>query len=43
MSHKTHLKKTLTALHIWAMGVGLVISGDYFGWNYGLITQMVSH
>ncbi len=38
MSHKTHLKKTLTALHIWAMGVGLVISGDYFGWNYGLIT-----
>ena len=37
MTHKTHLKKTLTAVHIWALGVGLVISGDYFGWNYGLV------
>lgn len=22
-------------MHIWAIGVGLVISGEYFGWNYG--------
>ena len=39
MTHNVHLKKTLTAVHIWAMGVGLVISGDYFGWNYGLINS----
>ena len=29
------LKKALTPLHLWAIGVGLVISGEYFGWNYG--------
>lgn len=30
------LKRVLTPLHLWAIAVGLVISGDYFGWNYGL-------
>lgn len=29
------LKKVLTASHLWAIAVGLVISGEYFGWNYG--------
>lgn len=29
------LKRALTPLHLWAIGVGLVISGEYFGWNYG--------
>jgi ethanolamine permease len=29
------LKKTLKTWHIWALAVGLVISGEYFGWNYG--------
>ena len=29
------LKKALTSIHLWAIGVGLVISGEYFGWNYG--------
>jgi ethanolamine permease len=29
------LKKSLTTIHLWAIAVGLVISGDYFGWNYG--------
>ncbi len=29
------LKKALTATHVWAIAVGLVISGEYFGWNYG--------
>ena len=29
------LKKVLTPLHLWAIAVGLVISGEYFGWNYG--------
>lgn len=31
----TSLKKVLTATHLWAIAVGLVISGEYFGWNYG--------
>lgn len=29
------LQKTLSAIHLWAISVGLVISGEYFGWNYG--------
>lgn len=29
------LKKVLTPVHLWALAVGLVISGEYFGWNYG--------
>ncbi|MEI7733971.1 MAG: ethanolamine permease [Ferruginibacter sp.] len=32
---KTPLKKALGAVHLWAIAVGLVISGEYFGWNYG--------
>jgi ethanolamine permease len=32
---KSGLKKALTALQLWAVAVGLVISGEYFGWNYG--------
>jgi len=31
-----HLKRTLGPLMIWGLGVGYVISGSYFGWNYGL-------
>lgn len=31
----TTLKKVLTPIHLWGIGVGLVISGEYFGWNYG--------
>ncbi len=34
MSHE--LKRVLGPIHLWATAVGLVISGDYFGWNYGL-------
>lgn len=30
------LKKTLTPIHLWAIGVGIVISGNYFGWSFGL-------
>jgi ethanolamine permease len=29
------LKKVLKPIHVWAIAVGLVISGEYFGWNYG--------
>jgi ethanolamine permease len=30
------LKKPLRALDVWALGVGVVITGAYFGWNLGL-------
>src|SRR5437588_815226 len=30
------LKKPLGVRHIWALGVGAVITGAYFGWNGGL-------
>src|SRR5258706_1982022 len=30
------LKKPMGVLHIWALGVGVVITGEYFGWNAGL-------
>ncbi|HEY1548811.1 MAG TPA: ethanolamine permease [Kofleriaceae bacterium] len=30
------LQRTLGPLAIWGLGVGYVISGMYFGWNYGL-------
>ena len=29
------LKKALKPVHLWALAVGLVISGEYFGWNLG--------
>ncbi|TCC90069.1 ethanolamine permease [Pedobacter frigiditerrae] len=29
------LKKVLKPIHLWAIAVGLVISGEYFGWNFG--------
>ena len=31
----TQLKRVLKPIHLWAIAVGLVISGEYFGWNYG--------
>src|SRR5438067_2843224 len=31
------LRKHARVLHLWALGVGAVISGDFFGWNFGLI------
>src|SRR5499427_10990279 len=32
------LNKPLGVIHIWALGVGVVITGMYFGWNFGLPT-----
>ncbi|MDM5340459.1 ethanolamine permease [Fictibacillus enclensis] len=29
------LQKQLKPIHLWAISVGMVISGQYFGWNYG--------
>lgn len=31
----THLKKVLGTFQLWGIAVGLVISGEYFGWSYG--------
>ena len=30
------LKRPLGVLHVWGMSVGIVIAGEYFGWNLGL-------
>ena len=32
---ETKLKPTLNTLNLWGIAVGLVISGEYFGWSYG--------
>lgn len=31
----TSLKQSLNGWHLWGLAVGLVISGEYFGWSYG--------
>ncbi len=33
---KRKLRKFARVFHLWALGVGAVISGDFFGWNFGL-------
>src|SRR5258708_28828664 len=30
------LKRPLKVLDVWALGVGVVITGEYFGWNFAL-------
>jgi ethanolamine permease len=35
LSAPGQLKKVLKPIHLWAIAVGLVISGEYFGWNFG--------
>jgi len=35
MSGQPTLKRVLGTIHLWGLAVGLVISGEYFGWNYG--------
>jgi len=34
----TSLKSSLNGWHLWGLAVGLVISGEYFGWSYGWAT-----
>lgn len=36
MSQTNHLQPSLTPTLLWGLGVGYVISGMYFGWNFGL-------
>jgi len=33
---KRRLRRHARVWHLWAMGIGAVISGDFFGWNYGM-------
>ncbi|WP_260705925.1 ethanolamine permease [Edaphobacter flagellatus] len=35
MDDNSHLKATLNTWQLWGIAVGLVISGEYFGWSYG--------
>jgi ethanolamine permease len=35
MEERSHLKATLNTWQLWGIAVGLVISGEYFGWSYG--------
>ena len=30
-----NLTRVLKPIHLWSLAVGLVISGNYFGWSYG--------
>jgi len=34
-THNPGLSKSLGTLELWGIAVGLVISGEYFGWSYG--------
>ncbi len=34
-SSELHLKKVLKPIHMWAIAVGLVISGQFYGFSYG--------
>ncbi|WP_428658122.1 ethanolamine permease [Runella sp.] len=36
MSQNENLQQSLTPTLLWGLGVGYVISGMYFGWNFGL-------
>jgi len=36
---KPRLKKEINTLQLWSLAVGMVISGEYFGWNYGWATS----
>lgn len=35
MSQSPQLQQRLSVFHLWGIAVGLVISGEYFGWSYG--------
>src|SRR5471030_160405 len=32
---EAQLARSLSGVHLWGIAVGLVISGEYFGWSYG--------
>jgi len=36
MSTNTHMSKVLGPMHIWALGVGIVLVGEFMGWNFAI-------
>src|ERR1700759_3246591 len=36
--HDLNLLKVLGPVHVWALGVGIVLVGEFMGWNYGVGT-----
>src|ERR1700742_4898366 len=34
--HNLQLLKVLGPVHVWALGVGIVLVGEFMGWNYGV-------
>ena len=36
------LQRQLNSTQLWAITVGMVISGQYFGWNYGLLSGVTA-
>ncbi|MDF2678591.1 MAG: amino acid transporter [Bacillota bacterium] len=36
-SKETHSAKVLGPLHIWALGVGIVLVGQFMGWNFSIV------
>lgn len=38
LNNENGLKKALSPLGLWAIAVGLVVSGDYYGFSYGFAT-----
>jgi len=36
MENNTHMSKVLGPMHIWALGVGIVIVGEFMGWNFAI-------
>src|SRR6476660_10523525 len=35
-SHSLNLLKVLGPAHVWALGVGIVLVGEFMGWNYAV-------
>ena len=35
-SQPVNLLKVLGPIHVWALGVGIVLVGEFMGWNYGV-------
>lgn len=36
-NNESHLVKVLGPLHVWALGVGIVLVGQFMGWNFSIV------
>ena len=36
VTEKVGLLRVLGPAHVWALGVGIVLVGEYMGWNFGV-------